>query len=308
MLKLESRHYLTGEELSREETHSLLALAEDVREERTRFLPRGDLTGKTLSMLFDKPSLRTRVSFTVAVQELGGQAVECPASTRKDEDAEDVAHVLEGYCHGILMRTHAHGFLERLAEASRVPVINGLSDTHHPCQVLADLLTLKQSLGTLENIRVAYIGDGNNILHSLLLLGPQFGIELRYACPVGFGPDPAVLERAQARIQDGPGSIESFTDPRDAVEDANAVYTDVWTSMGFERESDSRKEAFRDFQLNESLYGRAAPDALIMHCMPMVRGQEISEGLSRHPNAAFYKQSENRLHVQKALLIGLLGH
>lgn len=300
-------HFLTGEELSFDLLQKLLDLAESLRISRNKGEHRSDLAHKTLVMLFDKPSLRTRLSFSVAMSELGGNPIESLSSTRKKEDPEDLARVLAGYCHGIMIRTHEHSIAEKLASRSAVPVINGLSDTHHPCQVLADILTLKQAFGKVSGLKVTYIGDGNNILHSLLLLMPYLGIHLRYACPAGYEPNAFIVKHAENRALERGGSITAFNDPIAAVEGTNAVYTDVWTSMGFEDQQYDRDQAFLGYQVNESLYSHAAPGALIMHCMPMEKGKEISETLPEHENSAIYRQSENRLHVQKALLLMLMG-
>lgn len=306
MFKIEARHFLTGEELTQSELLGLLDYAEELRTDRNTNKSHSELQGKTLTLLFEKPSLRTRASFTVAMQELGGHVVECPSVSRKDEEPEDLARVLAGYCHGIMLRTFKHKTLERMASKSPLPVINGLSDLHHPCQILADILTLKQSMGPLKGLELAYIGDGNNILHSLLLMAPFVGINLRYACPVGFEPNGFILKQAKKRAKEGGGTIQSFNNPIDAVKGANALYTDVWTSMGFEAESEAREKAFQGYQLNEKLYSFAAPNAVVMHCMPMVRGKEISEAMAEHPCSVLFRQSENRLHAQKALLLGLM--
>jgi ornithine carbamoyltransferase len=292
------KHLLTGEELSLEDILSLLTLASVLK--KTRKAARPVLVGKTLAMLFDKPSLRTRFSFTVAMQELGGNVIESNGDTRKKEDPEDVARVLSGYCDGIMIRTFDDGELIRLAKASSIPVINALSDNHHPCQILADLLTLKEHFGTLEGLKLAWIGDGNNILHSLALMAPLTGIHLHYCCPKSREPNPKILKAAS-----GKGSITAHSSPQDAVAGATAVYTDVWTSMGFE--NSKNEEIFAGFQVNEALMADALPEAIFMHCMPMVKGKEVSHTLPDSPQSVIFQQSENRLHVQKALLIHLLG-
>lgn len=307
MFQLKTKHFLTGEELTRSELLGLIDYAEQLREERRSGRLSPLLEGKSLVMLFEKPSLRTRISFSVAMQELGGFAVDSVSASRKKEEPEDLARVLAGYCHAIMSRTHEHGGLDRLAAKSPVPVINGLSDTHHPCQVLADLLTLKQYFSSLEGLKLAYVGDGNNMLHSLLLLAPFLGVHVTYACPAGFEPNAFIVKSAKKRAKEGGGSITAHSNPINAAKGAHALYTDVWTSMGFESEEADREKAFEGYQLNEELYSYAAPNAIMMHCMPMVRGKEISEGAADHPNSALFRQSENRLHAQKALLIGLLS-
>jgi len=298
-------------ELSSHELQETLALAEQLKEIRgsgnLKTLDRSQLAGRTVALLFEKPSLRTRVSFSVAVSELGGSSIEINNQSKKKEDPEDTIRVLEGYCHAVMVRTHSHSIVERMAAKSKVPIINGLTDSHHPCQVLADLQTLMQSYRSLKGVKLAYVGDGNNMLHSLLLLAPFLGVELHYACPAGYEPNSLILRAARLRAREGGGSISGHKNPVKAVEKAQAVYTDVWTSMGFEQEETDRDKAFADYALNEELYAHAAPGALIMHCMPMIRDKEISSKLVEHEASALFRQSENRLHAQKALLIGLLG-
>jgi ornithine carbamoyltransferase len=300
-------HFLTGEELSRPELEKLIDTAEQLRQERRRGEIRSELRGKSIILLFDKPSLRTRISFSVAINELGGNSIESVAATRKHEEPEDTARVLGGYCHAVVMRTHEHSILQRMATQSPIPVINGLSDSHHPCQVLADILTLKQKFGNLEGLKVAYVGDGNNMLHSMLLLMPYLGVHLSYACPAGYEPNALIVKKAEARAKEAGGTITACSDPVAAVKGVHAIYTDVWTSMGFEEQQFDRDQAFAGYQVNESLYSHAAPGAIILHCMPMERGKEISETLPDHENSAIFQQSENRLHAQKALLLKLLA-
>ncbi len=307
-LPLKTKHFLTGTELDHSELETLLLLAESLREERVRGVQRTELAQKHVALVFEKPSLRTRVSFTVAVQELGGQAVELSSIVRKKEEPEDTIRVLEGYCHAVMVRTHEHKLLERMTQHARVPVINGLSDAHHPCQALADLLTLKQTYGSLKGVKLAYVGDGNNVLHSLLFLAPFLGVDVSYACPKGFEPSAFVVKQAKTRAREGGGQVKGYIDPVKAVQGAHAIYTDVWTSMGFEQEETDRDKVFGSYQVNAALYKHAAPDALLMHCMPMIRGKEITDEMVEHPHSALFRQSENRLHAQKALLIGLLGH
>jgi ornithine carbamoyltransferase len=307
MIKLKTKHFLTGTELNHGELEDTLKLAETLREERKRGAIRTDLAHKHIALVFEKPSLRTRVSFTVAVQELGGQVVELSSIGRKKEEPEDTIRVLEGYCHATMLRTHGHSLLDRMVAKSKIPIINGLSDTHHPCQAVADVQTLLQKFGTLKGTKLAYIGDGNNVLHSLLLIAPFLGVHVTFACPKGYGPNSFIVKQAKARAKEGGGSVAAFVDPSDAVKGANAIYTDVWTSMGFEQEETDRDKIFAPYQLNEELYAQADRDALIMHCMPMIRGKEITDAMVEHPNSALFSQSENRLHAQKALLIGLLN-
>ena len=304
MLQFESKHFLTGEELSRQELMHLILGAEVLRERRGQriSLP---LKGKTLALVFDKPSLRTRVSFTVGIQELGGSVLEILGSQRKTEEPEDTVRVLQGMVHGLMVRTFEHSSLQRMVTKATIPIINGLSDSHHPCQALADLLTLHQRFGSLQGLKLAYVGDGNNVLHSLLLLAPFLGVDVHYSCPSDCQPNGEIPRRGQARAAEGGAIIQAFQSPVDAVTDVHAVYTDVWTSMGFEHTGEERN--FRDFQLNLELFSRALPEAIAMHCLPMVRGQEITAEMVDHPRSALFQQSENRLHAQKALLVGLFN-
>lgn len=304
-MQIPNKHFLDGKEMTAERLNNLLNLAETLKQERIKGIFRDDLKGKTLALLFDKPSLRTRMSFTVAMNELGGSVIESTANLRKHEEPEDLAGVISRYVHGIMVRTHGHDSLEAFVSRSNVPVINGLTDEHHPCQSLADILTLKQAFGSTEGLVLTYIGDGNNVLHSLMILAPLVGIHLHYCTPHGYKPDGKILEWCQLR-KGVSGSIKAFENPSDAVHKSNALYTDVWTSMGFESENEARINAFAGYQINAKLYSKAAPQAIVMHCMPMVREQEISSEMADHERSFIYQQAENRLHVQKALLWELL--
>lgn len=305
MLLPDTKHLLDGKEFTPESLAYLLELAEQLKAEREKGILREDLKGKTLALLFDKPSLRTRMSFTIAMTELGGNVLEAPANLRKHEEPEDLAGVMSRYVHGIMIRTHCHDSLMRFASKSKVPVMNGLTDDHHPCQALADILTLKEAFGTTENLKLTYIGDGNNVLHSLMVFAPMAGIHLQYAAPAGYQPDGKLLEWCQLR-KNLTGSVTAFKTPEEAVKGSNAIYTDVWTSMGFESENNERIKAFHGYQVNSELYAKASPKAIVMHCMPMVRGQEITSEMADHERSFIYQQAENRLHVQKALLLELL--
>lgn len=307
MLQFNSQHFLTGEELSREELLALIEGAEQLRLNRGREGQPEPLKGKTVALIFEKPSLRTRVSFTVGIQELGGYCMELLGSQKKSEEPEDAIRVLQGMIHGLMLRTFDHSTLERMVSHAKIPVINGLSDSHHPCQALADLLTMYQKFGKLNGLKLAYIGDGNNVLHSLLLLAPFVGVDVHYACPKGFEPDAAIVKRAQARAKAGGAKIKKFATPAEAVKGTHAIYTDVWTSMGFEAENAARLKAFKGFQLNMALFNKARPDAIALHCLPMVRGQEITSDVVEHERSALFQQAENRLHAQKSLMIGLFA-
>lgn len=293
------KHLITGEELSPAEIKSLLTLAGDLKNLRKKQRQSSALQGKHLAMLFEKPSLRTRFSFTVAMHELGGTTIESTIETRKKEEPEDIAQVLSGYCDGIMIRTHKDSDLTRMEKVSKIPIINALSDDHHPCQILADLLTLQETFGALEGLKLSYIGDGNNILNSLLLLAPLVGIDLTYCCPATRGPKKEILTKLKN------SSITAHSTPQKAAEHAHAIYTDVWTSMGFE--NSSKEDLFTHLQVNEQLMKLALPQAVFMHCMPISRGKEVSHTLPDSSASVIFQQSENRLHIQKALLLTLIG-
>lgn len=296
------KHILTGEELGADELLNLLALAEQLKATRQQPNASPPLAGKHLALIFDKPSLRTRFSFTVAMRELGGDVIESTGDSRKAELPEDQMRVLQGYCDAVMVRTFEDSTLQAMQKVATIPIINGLSDRYHPCQIFADLLTLKERFGTLSGLTLSYIGDGNNILHSLLTLATQVGVSVHYCCPPGRGPNAMILKRAtNGRAS---GKIQAFETPAQAVQHAQAIYTDVWTSMGFETADDT---VFQGFQINETLMSLADREAVFMHCMPMVRGKEVSQTLPDTKASVIFQQSENRLHAQKALLLTLLG-
>ncbi len=303
MFSIDQKHFLTGEELSAKELMDLLERAEELKQQ-----PQNEsLKNRHVALIFEKPSLRTRVSFTVGIQQMGGQIVELQGSQKKSEEPEDSIRVLQGMVQAVMLRTFEHSNLERMASVSRIPIINGLSDLHHPCQALADLLTLKQRFQSLQGLKLAYIGDGNNVLHSLLLLLPYAGVDVHYSTPIGFEPDSEILQRARARAKIMGTQIISFSAPREAVKNVDAIYTDVWTSMGFESENQKRQTAFQGYQLNMELFNLAKPEAIALHCLPMLRGQEITSEVADHTRSALFDQAENRLHAQKALLERLLS-
>jgi len=306
-LGLTDRHILTGEELSFHEMQSIIDFAIVLKQQRLEGRSRVWLPGRQLAMVFEKPSLRTRVSFTVGMQDLGGFAIDIPSSQRKTEEPEDTARVLAGYCHALMVRTFSQKVLDRMARVSSVPVINALSDEHHPCQALADLQTLQENFGSLKGLKLAYIGDGNNVLNSLMLMAPVLGVEVRYACPKGYKPAKEIVFRAKERAKVHGGAVIECSSPEEAATDAHAIYTDVWTSMGFEAENEARMKAFSGYKVDEALHSVADPDAVIMHCLPMLRDVEISGSLADSRHSVIFQQSENRLHAQKALLVGLLA-
>ncbi len=300
------KHLLSINDLSRDDAHFLLAEAVRLKKERAEFPERQmqTLRGQTLAMIFEKPSLRTRVSFDVGMQHLGGHSLAlAPADiglgTR--ESIADVARVLGRMCDGLMARVFHHQTVAELAQWANVPVINGLCDVEHPCQALADLLTLHECKG-LDGRKVAYVGDGNNVCHSLMLLCAKLGVSFAAATPEGYDPDASFVERAR---QDGEVSITH--DAREAVENADAVYTDVWTSMGQEEESAHRLQVFPPFQINDQLMSNAKPDAIVLHCLPAHRGEEITDRVLEGAQSRVFEQAENRLHAQKAVLSWLMS-
>jgi ornithine carbamoyltransferase len=300
-------HYLGVGDLSASELVDLLDHALELKRDLARGYAPTLLPGKVAALVFQKPSLRTRVSFEVAMLQLGGHAVYLsPAEIQlgQREGVADASRVLSRYVSAIVARVFLHSDVLELAEYSSVPVINALSDREHPCQILADLMTLRERHGSLRGLKLAYVGDGNNVANSLAIAAGKLGIELRFGCPDGYEPDPMVLEDA---AQAGDGSVELFRDPLQAVSGAEAVYTDAWYSMGQEGEADLRAPVFRRFQVNRELLAHAEPGAFVMHCLPAHRNQEISDDVLDGPNSIVYDQAENRLHAQKALLVRLLG-
>jgi len=301
-------HYLGVGDLSAAELIDLLDHAQELKRDLARGQAPTLLPGKVAALVFQKPSLRTRVSFEVAMLQLGGHAVYMsPAEIQlgQREGVPDAARVLSRYVQAIVARVFLHSDVEGLAEHSSVPVINALSDREHPCQILADLLTLRERRGSLRGLKLAYVGDGNNVANSLAIAATRLGVELRFGCPDGYEPDPNVLEDA---AQSTDGSVELFRDPRQAVEGAEAIYTDTWYSMGQEGEADLRAPLFRRYQVNRELLAHAEPGAFVMHCLPAHRNQEITDEVLDGPNSIVYDQAENRLHAQKALLVRLLGN
>lgn len=299
-------HYLSVADLPPDAIQVLLDRALELK--RYPGSAANKLEGLTAGLVFQKPSLRTRVSFEVAMLQLGGHAVYLsPAEIQlgQREGVVDVARVLSRYVDVIVARVFLHSDVAGLAKHASVPVINALSDREHPCQILADLLTLYERRGSFDGLRLAYVGDGNNVAHSLALAAPGLGIDLRFACPDGYEPDPLIMEQAQAGATSG--AIELFRDPKQAVLGADAVYTDSWYSMGQESEAEARAPVFRRYQLNAELLAQAAPNAIAMHCLPAHRNSEITDEVMDGPASVVYDQAENRLHVQKALLLRLLG-
>jgi len=271
---------------------------------------RGALAGKQVVMFFEKPSLRTRLTFEAGITSLGGHAffVDQTAS-RIDarEKLSDIAHNLERWVDGIVLRTFAHATVTGMAEHASIPVVNALSELEHPCQALADYLTLQEKFGDLRNVRLAYVGDGNNVAHSLILAAACLGSTIRVATPEGYGPNPEILKQAKAIASETGATIQILTDVQKAVAGVDAIYTDVWASMGQETEAAARKEIFGAYQVNEKLFAKAAPHSIFMHCLPAHRGEEVTDSVIDSSRSVVFDQAENRLHVQKAIMLMLLG-
>ena len=299
------RDLVSISDLEPDQLSAIFSLAQRLKRERRAGQAHPLLSGKTLAMLFEKPSLRTRVTFEAGMVQLGGYAVylspaDIGLGTR--ESPTDVARNLSRWVDLIMVRTFAHQIVLELAEQATVPVINGLSDLSHPCQILADCLTLIEQRGRLDGLHIAFVGDGNNVVNSWLNVAAKLPISFRLACPPGYEPDAELLAAAQK----AGGDIRVSHAPQDAVDSADVVYTDVWTSMGQEDESAVRQQAFAPYQVNAEVLALAKPEALVMHCLPAHRGQEISAEVLDGPQSVVLEQAENRLHVQKAIMVWLL--
>jgi ornithine carbamoyltransferase len=303
-------HLICLADLSPDEIWCILHRARDLKKEWKAGGNKPILAGKSLAMIFEKPSLRTRVSFDVGMAQLGGHAVYLSPSEiglGKRESVADVARVLSGYVQGIEARVFAHRNIEELALYASVPVINGLSDFCHPCQALGDVLTLWEARGQVKGQRLAFVGDGHNMANSLLFIGAKLGIHTAVACPKGYEPHPAVVRIAKQAARDSGAEITITNDPLVAVRKADVVYTDVWTSMGQEAERQERSKQFADYQVDSALMARARPDALFMHCLPAHRGEEVTDEVMDADSSVAFPQAENRLHAQKGVLTLLLG-
>ena len=303
--ELSGRDFLSSADISAEQTRALLDLAADLKAGRTRV----DLGGKVLGLIFSKASTRTRVSFTVAMARLGGQTIDLNpqvSQVGRGEPVADTARVLSRYVDALSIRTFAQEELAEYAHWASVPVINALTDLEHPCQALADFLTLQEAFGSIEGLTLSYVGDGNNVAHSLMLCGALLGVNIRVGCPKGYEPSAAVLEQSRA-LAGGRCSIQVIQEPVAAVRGAHALYTDVWASMGQEEEKGEREQAFNGWCLNEELVAEADPKAIVLHCLPAYRGLEISAGAMEGSSNRIFDQAENRLHAQQALLAALLS-
>jgi ornithine carbamoyltransferase len=302
------RDFLDITDFNRQEIDTLFDLAVDLKKKTKKGKKHHLLSGQTLAMIFQKPSLRTRVSFETAMFQLGGHAI-CLSPEEvglgKRETAADVARVLSRFADGIMARVFGHDLLEEMARFATVPVINGLSDLSHPCQILGDMLTILEHRGSFDHLKVAFIGDGNNVAHSWINMASRIPFHFALACPKGYDPDPDIVDKAKtAKV----GKITIHRDPEEASAGANVLYTDVWASMGQEKEALKRKKTFKDFQINKVLMDKASSDVLVMHCLPAHRGEEISDEAIEHPRSIVFDQAENRLHIQKAILVTLMRH
>ena len=306
---MKGKNLVSINDLSREEVTQILETAEIIKLRHYSNEEQPLLKGKVLGMIFQKPSLRTRVSFETGMIQLGGQAIYLGPNDIKlgqREATKDIAQVLSRYVSGIMARTFSHEIMLELAKYSSVPVINGLSEFLHPCQVLGDLLTVKEKKGRLSNLKLAYIGDGNNVAHSLLFGAVKVGMDIVLATPPGYEPKSEIVDMAKEDAKRINSKIEIIHDPKEAVDGADVIYTDVWTSMGFEKESEIRKDVFKPYQINQDLINKAKDDVIILHCLPAHRGEEITDEVIDGPHSVVIDQAENRLHAQKGVLALLL--
>ena len=291
-------------DLSTEQLNAVLDLAKDVKLSRTRYS--SALKNRYAALLFEKPSLRTRMTFELAMKQLGGDVVTQIGMIGDREPLKDVARNLGRWTDVIVARTFAQQTVDELAKWSGLPVVNALTDLYHPCQALADMLTLKEKFGRLRGLKLAYVGDGNNVAHSLMLCAARLGMNMSVATPRGYAPRTAVIAQAIELSRLSGARIEVMADPADAVQNAHAVYTDTWTSMGQESEAEQRAKTFAPYQVNEILLALARPDTLFMHCLPAKRGQEVTDEIMESAQCIAFDQAENRLHVQKAVLLMML--
>lgn len=302
------RDLISVEELETKEILAILDLAREIKADQAKY---GDsLKGKSIGLIFQKPSNRTRVSFEIGMVQLGGNAIYLgpdEIAMGKRESVKDVAAVLSRYLDGIVARTYKHDDVIQLARYATVPVINGLSDSAHPCQALGDIFTIKEKLGAFKNITLAYVGDGNNVLNSLMYAAANVGLDIKIATPKGYEPAKEFLKKAESIAVKSGSAVELTNDPKIAVSGADIIYTDVWVSMGQEKEAKARLKAFKGFQVNDNLLKLAKKNCFVMHCLPAHRGQEITDSVIDSKNSIIYDQAENRMHVQKAILLRLLG-
>ena len=304
------RDFLSMADLSRSEIQSLLELGISLKSQVRGGKLEPVLAGKVVGLLFEKPSTRTRVSFETAIYQLGGQAMYLRADElqlARGEPLKDTARILGAYLNGVVIRTYGHGTLVEFADYAPVPIINALSDLEHPTQIIADLMTVQEVRGRLAGLKFAWVGDGNNVCNSWLLGGAAMGMEVRVSCPKGYEPDTSIVRKAENLAKESGGAIELIRDPRKAVEHADVIYTDVWVSMGQEKEAKRKEQRFKPYQINAKLVSKAKQDVAVMHCLPAHRGLEITDDVLEGPRSVVWKQAENKLHGARAVLAAFLG-
>jgi len=307
--ELKGRDFLSLKDFSKEEIKEMIDLAVELKGYHKQGVRKEMLAGKTLAMIFQKSSTRTRVSFEAGMYQLGGLAHFLSTQDLqigRGEPISDTARVLSRYVDGILIRTFDQQEVEQLAQYADIPVINGLTDLYHPTQALADMLTIYEHKNQLEGIKLVYIGDGNNVVHSLMVAGAKLGMEVRVATPVGYEPQKEIVEMAQGFAQENGGKIILFNDPEAAIQGVDVLYTDVWASMGQEEETEIRKKHFQGYQINAKMLELADKKAIVMHCLPAHRGEEITHEVMEGPQSVIFDEAENRLHAHKAILAALL--
>ena len=305
ILKFSGSDLLRDLDLTTDELNHLLDLAVEVKQAPGEFAQA--LAGKGVALLFEKPSLRTRLTFELAIRQLGGNSVFCEGPVGGREPLKDVARNLDRWVNGIVARVFAQETIEELAQWASVPVINALSDLYHPCQALADVQTIRERFGNLKGLKLTFLGDGNNVAQSLMITAVRLGMDFALGCPEGYLPNPETVAEAEGLAAVSGASLAITHDVAEALRGAHAVYTDVWTSMGQEREAAKRKKAFRPYQVTGELMAQARPEAVFMHCLPARRGEEVTDGVMESGRSVVFDQAENRLHAQKALLLMMLG-
>jgi len=294
-------------DLKRFDIDEIIQKALSLKKDRNKYVGYHPLVGKTIGLLFEKASTRTRISFETAMNQLGGSVIYLnPKDTQisRNEPIKDTARVLSGYLDAIVVRTYSQSFIEEMARWSNIPVINALTDMYHPCQILSDVMTIIEKLNTYDNLKIAWIGDGNNVAHSWINIAAILGLNLTVACPKDYMPSPEVIKKAREK---GPGKITITTDPIEAAKDADVINTDVWASMGQESELEERKKIFQPYQVNQSLVNHAKDQVIIMHCLPAHRGEEITENVLEGQNSVVWKQAENKMYLHKAILDKMLN-
>ncbi|OMF62352.1 ornithine carbamoyltransferase [Paenibacillus sp. FSL R5-0490] len=308
-LNIKGKDFLTLADFSGDEIKGLLEKAKQLKEAHLQGAETSILKGKILGMIFEKSSTRTRVSFEAGMLQLGGHALYLNSQDLqlgRGESMADTAKVLSQYVDAIMIRTFSHEKIQELAYHADIPVINGLTDLYHPCQALADLLTIEEKNGELKGQNLAYIGDGNNVAHSLMIASAKMGVNIKIACPAGYEPDQSVLQQSQEFAEQTGSKVIVTSDPEEAAANADAIYTDVWTSMGQEAENDKRLKDFAEYQVNQYLVQKAKKDYVFLHCLPAHRGEEVTAEVIDGNNSAVFQQAGNRLHVQKAILSEIL--